>query len=167
MRTLDSLEHAITKTYLSGKQQRLNGIISGSIFLHSNTSTELQKPRPYIYQLLSLMSAIQTEIGDVSRSLMRPLISELTTGIFGHFLAAIRWSNEKEHHDVYKVLDAEIALLEDILATGMTEEANALSLGCHTSISLLLQESSPEPNIKMIRFPSTNIVKQFASFQFT
>lgn len=169
---MDSLEHAITKTYLGEKQVRLNGVISGGMFLNDNQDQlkERQKPRPYLYQLLSLLAAIQTEIGDVSKALMRPLMGELITGIFSHYLAAIR-ASDPQHNDavLYKILDAEVAVLEDILATGMSEEANELSLSCHSSISQLLEAKAVTSGIaiKAIRFPSTLIVKQFASFQYT
>ena len=162
------MEHAITKTYLGEKQLRLNGIISGGIFHvdKQHQDNQRQKPRPYIYQLLSLLSAIQTEIIDVSKVLMRPLMGELILGLFSHYLACIRASDPK-HNDLalYKVLDAEVAILEDILATGMSEEANELSLSCHTSISQLLDAKAAGTVQKAIRFHSALIVKQFSSYQ--
>lgn len=163
-RNLDALQHAITKAYLNEKQIKLNSLMQAGLFSHHHESQDLKKPRPFIFELLSLMAAIQTEISDVSKVLLRPLMGELITRIFTQILSTIRALNEPITSDMFKQLDAEIAILEDVLATGMSEEAEQLATACHNSLSVQVKDANDK---KSVRFNSSLLLKQFASFQYT
>ena len=149
---------------MNEKQVRLNALISvGTKEQATEEQNSKCRPRPYVYELLSLLSAIQTEISDVSKVLLRPLMGELMKGIFSQFVVSIRSIEElKITSEMFRQLDAEIAILEDLLATGMSEEATELALACHSALGLLVGKEE-----KVIRFPKHMLSKQFSSFQYT
>lgn len=163
MHSLDSLDHALTRTYLAERQTRINALIAAGLRQPVTDGEEVKKPRSYVYELFCMLAAIQTEIADVSKVLLRPLMGELFTGLFSHFVQCIRaiQSSPLTMHE-FQQLDAELAVLEDVLASGMSEEAGSLALASHSALSSLVVEGA-----KAVRFHTAPILKQFASFQYT
>ena len=158
-----NLEQAIARSYLQGKLGRVCAVLDEG-FEKQPVENHIQRdqPRPFVYKLLSYLTAVQTEIADVSRVLMRPLMGQLITGLFSYLLLIIRRHNHVTLPE-YRQIDAEVAVLEEILATGMSEEASELSLAAHGALGQLL--GRPE---KTTRFVSTrSLLKQYSSFQYT
>ena len=157
-----NLEQAIARSYLQGKLGRVCAVLDEGFEKQPIQSDNADQPRPFVYKLLSYLTAVQTEIADVSRVLMRPLMGQLITGLFSYLLLIIRRHNHLTIPE-YRQIDAEVAVLEEILATGMSEEASELSLAAHGALGQLL--GRPE---KTLRFVSTrSLLKQYSSFQYT
>lgn len=159
------------QSYLGEKQGKIEFLIANSMAANNIPEIEFPengRPRPYVSQVFLLLAAVQTEISDVSRVLMRPLMSQLATGLFGQMLSAIRAIRPPIPAALLIQLDAELAIFEEILATGMSEEASELAGAAHSAL-ITLQSISPETkNIKFVRFNCiASMARQYSSFQYT
>lgn len=121
---LDTMEGHVRRLYLDSKRSRLLALIRMGIVQGSASWREGQilRIRPYVFALLLELVSVQTEIYDVSTTILRPIMSALVMDMISEFLRCVQILRSMEI-GAYLQLCAEAALLQAKMISAMSEEA--------------------------------------------
>ncbi|PJF18349.1 Exocyst complex component sec5 [Paramicrosporidium saccamoebae] len=145
--TLDRIEDAVKQRFLDEKRNRLISLVRTGTINSGFDWMDVRHPqtlRPYIQTLLLELVAIQTQIYDVSSSILRSLMSMLVMDIFQEFLRCVRMIREFGAGG-YLQLRTEVTLVQNKLITIMDQEA----LDLFTAINATLEggcQDQPGPD---------------------
>lgn len=100
---LSQVDTHVSRLYLGKRQLSLIGIIRESIEAFDwDTPYAGHGIRPFPDRILTELVAIQTEIGDVSPIILRPLMTELVADIFQEYLMAFKGLSSMSSHGYFQ-----------------------------------------------------------------
>jgi hypothetical protein len=120
---LGHVDTHVSRLYLGKRQLSLIGIIRESIEAFDwDTPYAGHGIRPFPDRILTELVAIQTEIGDVSPIILRPLMTELVADIFQEYLLAFKGLTSMSSHGYFQAR-LEVDYLARKLVTVLGPEA--------------------------------------------
>jgi hypothetical protein len=171
---IDRVEARMQEHFLAGKSARIVALIrtgtinSGYDWRSTRSPTEI---RPYLLTILLELVGIQTQIYDVSSTILRPLMSALVLDALQEFLRCIQMIRSFGPGG-YLQARAESALFQQKLITIMDQEA----LDIYTAINATLDagcSNTPDPEEarriidQLVRQVDDATSMSFACFQYT
>lgn len=121
---LDTMEAQVRRAYFDSKRRRILPLIRLGLVNGSSSWREGQALgiRPYLFTLLLELVSVQTEIYDVSTTILRSIMSELVMDVMSEFLSCVKTLHVLDLAE-YLQIQAEANLLQTKMIAVMSEEA--------------------------------------------